>query len=196
MSKQFITTTLLIFFSSIYFTAAGQEKNYGILELNKDSIQSFYNSNVDYLVFTYRHPLFASRKLECTPFTADNVPMKSFKPKKVNRHDKQGLVNKYFDGILVLHIKQMKDSGIDGTFPVYFIPIECDECKSPGFVSYLIDDSPTNYLASQKKNYIGFIKKEEPQKSGPGVSLGFTTMFKPNSFKSIRMNPSPPYVGH
>ncbi|MEO6188434.1 MAG: hypothetical protein ABIO82_06390 [Ginsengibacter sp.] len=196
MSKQFITTTLLIFFSSVYFTAAGQGKNYGILALDKDSIQSFYNSGIDYLVFTYHHPLFASRKLECTPFTADGVAMKSFKPRKVDRHDKQNLVNKYFDGILVLKIKDLKDSGADGTFDLYFIPIECDQCKSSGFVSYLIDDSPTKFLRSQKKKYIGFIKTEESHQSGPGVSLGFQASFRPLAFKSIRMNPSPPYVGN
>ncbi len=170
----------LFFLLSLMVTA--QEKNYGILTIKKEDIKRYYDNNVAFFVFKYKKPLFASYKLKGTPFDLNNRPiLQSFKPQKTNRHGKQKLGN-FYKGILVLYVDSMKAHGIDGTFDIYFYPLNDEKTKEVNYVSYLINNTPdkvTKYTGAE-------IKLQSHAASGPPD-------LPPPPFSSFTLNPSPPY---
>ncbi len=188
MKKQFITTAMVVFLTFLFFKGLSQEKNYGILIFDKADIQKYYDSGVSFFAFRYKHPLFASRKLKCTPFNAAGNPMKPFKPKKVARHDKQSLQNNYFRGVLVLSIDEMKENGITGDFDIYLIPKQCDECSNKNFVSYLIDSSLYTVKSGTMRPVANSMYSPRGSYTGPGNSSGILTNYAPPPFKSFAMN--------
>ncbi len=171
-----------LFFSCMFFSAFAQEKNYGILTIKKENINKYYDSHVETIVFKYKKPFLASYKLKGTPFDSAGKPvLETFKPKKIKRHDKQKLPNLY-KGILILYVEDMKSHGIDGTFDIYFYPIQ--DSKYHTYVSYLINDTPDKV---EKKLEAFITTLQAHAASGPSDSPA------PPPFSSFSLNPSPPY---
>ncbi|MEP7251570.1 MAG: hypothetical protein ABI683_04295 [Ginsengibacter sp.] len=173
-------------FTALFLTAlssSAQEKNYGILTITKEAIKNYYDNGVDFIVFKYKKPLFASYKLEGTPFDASGKPvLSSFKPKKVNRHGKQKLGN-FYKGILILSVDSMKLHGIDGTFDIFFYPLNNHDIEGANYVSYLINKTPDSKF-TYSENVTGL---RSHGASGPNESPA------PPPFSPLGLNPSPPY---
>lgn len=169
----------------MFFTAGAQGKNYGILTIKKEDIKKYYDNNVASFVFKYKKPLFASYKLVGTPFDSVGRPvLESFKPKKTKRHDKARLENIY-KGILILFVDSMVNHGIDGTFDIYFVPMQDQDSKFTGanYVSYLINNTPDKVV----KSVATTASLQAHAASGPSDSSA------PPPFSSFTLNPSPPY---
>lgn len=163
--------------------SSAQEKNYGILTISKEAIKNYYDNGVKYIVFKYKKPLFASYKLQGTPFDASDKPvLSSFRPKKVRRHDKQKLDN-FYKGILILSVDSMQAHGIDGTFDIFFYPFHNSEFEGANYVSYFINKSPDKN-PSYTGNAIG------SRLHGPAAP---TDLPPPIPFSPFTLNPSPPY---
>ncbi len=183
MRKNLKNIAFLFLLSFMFFTAGAQEKNYGILTIKKDDIKKYYDNNVASFVFKYKKPFLASYKLIGTPFDSVGKPvLESFKPKKVKRHDKQKLGNVY-KGILFLYVDSMKLHGIDGTFDIYFFPINNPEIEGANYVSYLINNTADKNIKSVGS--VLFLQAHTA--SAPSDS----PLHPP--FSSFTLNPSPPY---
>ncbi|MEP6584974.1 MAG: hypothetical protein ABJA90_11945 [Ginsengibacter sp.] len=177
--KHIVCLSLLGF---MFFSVTAQ-KNYGILTLKKEDIAKYYENNVATIVFKYKKPFLASYKLVGTPFDLNGKPvLESFKLKKVKRHDKQKLGNDY-KGILFLSTDSMKIHGIDGTFDIYFFPLNESKIAEASYVSYLINNSPDN-----KEKYSAITATMQSHAASVPADLPLAP-----PFSSFTLNPSPPY---